>query len=248
MGVVYRAQDKQLDRKVALKFLGNLVDSSDEFRKRFIREAQTAAKINHPNIVAIYDISASEGKSYIAMEYVEGINLFKHIRDKTKLDVREALNIMVQTCGALDALHTAGIVHRDIKPDNILLTKGGLVKLMDFGLAKSDTNRITQANMVMGTPSFMSPEQAKGKEVDGRSDLYSLGLVLYEMLTGEVTFKEGDIMMRQIQEMPAKLSELVEGTPEKLSEVAYRCIAKNPDDRYQTAKEMADALRAIQSA
>ncbi len=248
MGVVYRAQDKQLDRKVALKFLGSLVDSSDEFRKRFIREAQTAAKINHPNIVAIYDISASEGKSYIAMEYIEGDNLFKHIRDKKKLDAREAINIMVQSCGALGALHDAGIVHRDIKPDNIVLAKGGLVKLMDFGLAKSDDNRLTKANMVMGTPSYMSPEQAKGKEVDGRSDLYSMGLVLYEMLTGDVVFKDGDIMMRQIQEMPKKLNELNPEISEALSEVAYKCIAKDPDARYANANEMINAFRSLQTS
>jgi tetratricopeptide (TPR) repeat protein len=245
MGVVYLAQDKQLDRQVALKFLGSLVDNSEEYRQRFIREARTAAKINHPNIVAIYDISASEGKAYIAMEYVQGRNLYGLIQKDKKLGVRESLNYMAQACSALDAIHASGIVHRDIKPDNLIIAKGGLVKLMDFGLAKQDDNRITKANMIMGTPSYMSPEQAQGKEVDGRADIYALGLVLYEMLTGKVVFLDGDVLTRQIKEMPPKLSELVDEIPSELDDFAHKCIAKNPDDRFQTCDEAVTAIRQI---
>lgn len=245
MGVVYLAQDKQLDRKVALKFLGSLVDNSEEYRQRFIREARTAAKINHPNIVAIYDISASEGKAYIAMEYVEGRNLYGVIQKSKKLGARESLNYMAQACSALGAIHESGIVHRDIKPDNIIIAKGGLVKIMDFGLAKQENNRITKANMIMGTPSYMSPEQAKGQEVDGRADIYAMGLVLYEMLTGKVVFLDGDVLTRQVKEMPPKLSELVEGLPSELDDFAYKCIAKNPDERFQTCNELVESLRKI---
>ncbi|MBN4046795.1 serine/threonine protein kinase [bacterium AH-315-P07] len=245
MGVVYRAKDKQLDRMVALKFLGALVDNSEEFRQRFIREAQTAARISHPNIVAIYDISASEGKAYIAMEYIEGASLFKHIEEKGKLDQAEAVRIMIQSCEALDAIHKSGIVHRDVKPDNIVIAKGGLVKLMDFGLAKADNNRLTAANMVMGTPAYMAPEQAMGKDVDGRADLYAMGLVLYEMLTGKVVFADGDVMTRQVQEMPPKLGELVEGISPALEHIAYKCVAKAPEARFKTAEDVVIALKAI---
>jgi tetratricopeptide (TPR) repeat protein len=245
MGVVYLAKDKQLDRKVALKFLGSLVDQSEEFRQRFIREARTAAKINHPNIVAIYDISASEGKSYIAMEFIEGPSLFQMIQKKKTLEPREALNFMVQACGALHAIHESGIVHRDIKPDNIVIAKGGLVKLMDFGLAKQENNRLTNPNMVMGTPSYMSPEQAMGKEVDGRADLYAMGLVLYEMLTGEVVFLSGDVIKRQVEEMPEKLSVLKPGLPVELDAIAHKLIAKDPADRYQDGNEVVAAIRAV---
>lgn len=245
MGVVYLAKDKQLDRQVALKFLGSLVDDSDEFRQRFIREARTAARINHPNIVAIYDISASEGKAYIAMEYIEGQNLYRHIQSKGKLKVPESLNYMVQVCNALAAIHEAGIVHRDIKPENIVLAKGGLVKLMDFGLAKADDARMTKANVIMGTPCYMSPEQAKGKDVDGRSDIYAMGLILYEMLTGEILFKDGDILNRQISEIPPKLSEVAENIPPELDRITEKCVAKDPDKRYQTGTELANDLRGV---
>ncbi|MFA6244833.1 MAG: protein kinase, partial [Candidatus Hydrogenedentales bacterium] len=182
MGVVYLARDKQLDRPVALKFLGSVIDSSEEYRQRFIREARTAAKINHPNIVAIYDISATAGKAYIAMEYIDGPSLHKFLSTRSGLKPREAVNLIVQACNALSAIHDAGIVHRDIKPDNILIAKGGLVKLTDFGLAKAEDSRMTRTGVVMGTPSYMAPEQVLGKEADVRSDVYALGLVLYECL------------------------------------------------------------------
>ncbi len=245
MGVVYLARDKQLDRKVALKFLGTLVDNNEEYRQRFVREAKTAAKINHPNIVAIYDISASQGKAYIAMEFVEGMSLHNYIEKKGKLPAREAINYMAQACAALYSLHSCGIVHRDIKPDNIIIGKGGLIKLMDFGLAKADDNRITKSNIIMGTPCYMSPEQVQGKEVDGRADIYAMGLVLYEMMSGKCVFRDGDILTRQMTEMPPKLSELVEGVPPALDEFAHKCIAKKPEDRFENCKKVVEAIRGL---
>ncbi len=243
MGVVYLAKDKQLDRQVALKFLGSLVDQSDDYKKRFVREARTAAKISHPNVVSIYDISASEGKAYIAMEYVEGVNLTRYLMQKKRLTPRECVSIAGQACSALNAIHEGGIVHRDVKPDNILIAKGGLVKLMDFGLAKSNDNRITQGNVVMGTPAYMSPEQAQGQECDARTDIYAMGLILHEMLTGNIVFGKGDVMRRQVMETPPKPSATGEGVPGDLDAVVMKCIAKDAAQRYQTTRELMDALR-----
>lgn len=248
MGVVYLARDKQLDRLVALKFLGALVDTSDEYRQRFVREARTAAKITHPNIVSIYDISASEGKAYIAMEYVEGPALRGYLDGKGKLAIREALNIATQACNALEAIHGAGIVHRDVKPDNILLAKGGLVKVMDFGLAKSEDARMTKSGIVMGTPCYMSPEQALGKDVDGRTDIYAMGLVLHEMLTGKVVFEDGNVLERQVKEVPPKPSDSVEGIPEALDALVMKCLAKNPEERFAATGELVAELRKIPTA
>ncbi len=247
MGVVFLARDTQLDRPVALKFLGSLVDDSPEFRERFVREARTAARINHPNIIAIYDISASVGKAYIAMEYVEGPSLYRYYTAKGKLAPREAANIIGQACSALAAIHDAGIVHRDIKPDNVLIAKGGLVKLTDFGLAKAEDNRMTRTGVVMGTPSYMAPEQVLGKEADARSDIYSLGLVFYECLSGQMVFRDQNVLERQLNEMPPPPSQTVEGVPEALDAIIMKCVAKKPDERYASAKELLADLRALAS-
>lgn len=247
MGVVYLAQDTQLERPVALKFLGSLVDNSEEFRQRFIREARTAAKISHPNIISIYDISASVGKAYIAMEFVEGPSLHKHLRERSRLGARETLSLMTQTCAALASIHEAGIVHRDIKPDNILIAKGGLVKLTDFGLAKAEDSRMTRTGVVMGTPSYMAPEQVLGKEADMRSDIYSLGLVIHECLTGETVFAKGDVLERQLQEVPLPPGTSVADVPEELDQLIMKCIEKDPNKRFQTARELHGALRAIKT-
>ncbi len=245
MGVVYLAKDSQLERPVALKFLGNLVDSSEEFRQRFVREARTAAKISHPNIIAIYDISASVGKAYIAMEYIDGPSLHKYLSTKGGLKPRETINVMVQACSALAAIHEAGITHRDIKPDNILVAKGGLIKLTDFGLAKADDSRMTRTGVVMGTPSYMAPEQVLGKDADARSDIYSMGLVIYECLTGETVFMGSDVLQRQLEELPDPPSAKVQGVPAELDAVVMKCVAKKPDERYQTVRELIGALRAV---
>lgn len=245
MGVVYLARDMTLDRPVALKFLGALVDGSNEYKARFQREAKAAAKVTHPNIVSIYDIGTQEGKAYIAMEYVEGINLYQYIQRNGKLDAREAVNIMGQACAALDAVHQVGIIHRDIKPENIFIAKGGLVKLMDFGLAKSTDMRLTAANTIMGTPSYMAPEQARGQDADARTDVYALGLVLHEMLTGETVFRGEDVLKRQVSEMPAPPGEKVEGVPELLDQIVMKCIQKKPEERFQSVQEFANYLRQV---
>jgi tetratricopeptide (TPR) repeat protein/predicted Ser/Thr protein kinase len=245
MGVVYKARDTQLDRPVALKFLGSLVDGSEEFRQRFQREARAAAQVSHQNILSIYDIGVEQGNTYIAMEYVEGPNLNQYLGQKGKLPVREAVNLIGQACSALEAIHQAGIVHRDIKPDNILIAKGGLVKLMDFGLAKGYGQRLTGSHVIMGTPCYMSPEQARGGDVGPKSDIYAIGLVLYELLTGKTVFSDGNVLERQILEMPPRPSEVVEGVPELLDNIIMKAIAKDPAERFDSAGQLLQYLRMV---
>lgn len=245
MGVVYKARDTQLDRPVALKFLGSLVDGSEEFRLRFQREARAAAQVSHPNILSIYDIGVEQGSTYIAMEYIEGPNLNQYLNQKGRLSVREAVNVIGQACAALEAIHQAGIVHRDIKPDNILIAKGGLVKLMDFGLAKGYGARLTGSHVIMGTPCYMSPEQARGGDVGPKSDIYAIGLVLYELLSGKTVFNEGNVLERQILEMPPPPSSVVEDIPQLLDQIVMKCIAKDPAERFNTAAELSQYLRNV---
>lgn len=245
MGVVYLGRDQQLDRLVAIKYLGAMTEGSQAFQERFLREAKAAARVNHPNVTAIYDIGMTHGETFIVMEYVDGISLHKFISDKGVLKPREAVNLTVQACSALNAIHKAGIVHRDIKPENFLISKGGMVKLTDFGLAKADDMRLTRANMVMGTPAYMPPEQAQGNDADARSDLYSIGLVLYEMLVGRPAYSGPNLLQRLQTEMPAPPSTYSPEVPALLDEIVMKCIAKSPDERFQTASELANALRGI---
>ena len=245
MGVVYLAQDQQLDRSVAIKYLGTMTEGSDAFQQRFQREAKAAARVNHPNVTAIYDIGATHGETFIVMEYVDGISLHKYICEKGVVNPREAVNLIVQACGALSAIHEAGIIHRDIKPENFLISKGGMVKLTDFGLAKADDMRLTRGNMVMGTPAYMPPEQAQGNNADARSDLYSLGLVLYEMLVGRPAYTGANLLQRLQSEMPAPPSTYASEVPALLDGIVMKCIAKTPDRRFQSANELANALRGV---
>ncbi|MBI1320801.1 MAG: protein kinase [Candidatus Hydrogenedens sp.] len=245
MGVVYKATDTQLDRPVALKFLGSLVDGNEEYKLRFVREARSAAKVQHPNIVSIYDIGSDEGKAYIAMEYVDGPNLHRYLQSRGRIEPREAISIMVQAASALEAVHEAGIIHRDIKPDNILIAKGGLVKLMDFGLARGDGARLTASRVVMGTPCYMSPEQCRGEEVDGRTDIYALGLVFHELLTGQTVFAEGDVLKRQCTEVPAPPSSRITTVPPEVDAIVMKAVEKKADDRYQSVTDFIAAMRAV---
>lgn len=248
MGVVYKAVDPLIDRTVAIKTI-NLDLSRDElenFEKRFQREVQSAGRLNHPNIVTIYDVGRTEGVAYMAMEYLEGKELREILDSGVVLPIEKVVHIASQVCDGLAFAHENGIVHRDIKPANVMVMKNGMVKITDFGIAQVSSASRTMAGMVMGSPKYMSPEQVVGQAVDGRSDIFSLGVVLYEMLTGKTPFI-GDnisaIMYQILNEEPIPPKAFNQNIPDSINYIILRTLAKHPDGRYQTAKELARDLR-----
>lgn len=248
MGVVYKAVDPLIERTVAIKTI-SLDLSKDElavFEERFYREAKSAGKLNHPNIVTIYDVGESDNIAYIAMEFLEGQSLREILDSGAVLPLGRIGEIAVQIAEGLAYAQENDVVHRDIKPANIVITKNGVAKITDFGIAHMPTGSRTMAGMVMGSPKYMSPEQVVGKPVDGRSDIFSLGAVLYEMLTG-VSPVDGDnisaIMYRILNEMPTSPHTLNSSIPEAFDWIIAKALAKHPDDRYQTAREFANDIR-----
>jgi tRNA A-37 threonylcarbamoyl transferase component Bud32 len=254
MGVVYMAHDPNVDRLVALKvmrpdlsWVGD--EYAEEFRERFRREAHAAGRLIHPNIVVVYDADQAEDKSFIVMEYLEGITLDKVVEKEGALIPRRAVKIVRQVCGALDYAHSEGIIHRDIKPANIMLLGNDYVKVTDFGLVKPKYSpRITEPGRQMGTPAFMSPEQVRGQEVDHRSDIFSVGAVAYYALTGKLPFP-GDqitsVMRRVVEEDPPPLRQCGHlRSPDLLQAILFKAMAKKQEDRFQTCIELADALDA----
>lgn len=248
MGVVYKAIDPLIERTVAIKTI-SLDLSKDElaiFEERFYREAKSAGKLNHPNIVTIYDVGESDNIAYIAMEFLEGQSLRELLDSGVVLPLARIGEIAVQVAEGLAYAQENDVVHRDIKPANIVITKSGVAKITDFGIAHMPSGSRTMAGMVMGSPKYMSPEQVIGKPVDGRSDIFSLGAVLYEMLTGASPV-DGDnisaIMYRILNEMPAPPHTLNSSIPEAFDWIIAKALAKHPDDRYQTAREFADDIR-----
>lgn len=248
MGVVFRARDERLQRRVAIKVLPPELAFQKEIKERFTREAQTAARLSHPHIVPIHDVGEGNGLVYFIMGLVEGESLGARIKRRGKLPAEEARRIMKETADALSAAHALSIIHRDIKPDNVLLEgTRGRVMVTDFGIAKALSSAtggtLTGAGIAIGTPQFMSPEQAAGeKQIDGRSDIYSLGVVSYQMLTGQLPFSAptvAGILMKQITEPAPIIHELDRSVPEDLSLAVARCLEKDPENRWGTA----DALR-----
>lgn len=248
MGVVYKAEDTKLKRTVALKFLPAELAESPEAGERFIREAQAAAALSHPHICTIHEISEEEDQPFIVMEYIEGQSLRQKIL-KGPLDQTEGLDIAIQVAEGLEEAHKKGIVHRDIKPGNIMLTEKGTAKVMDFGLAKVfGGSLITKEAKTMGTVAYMSPEQAQGQSVDHRTDIWSLGVVLYEIITGQVPFKgeyEQSIIHSILNHEPEPITKIRKGLPSGLDQVIYKALAKNPYDRYQRMGDFLDDLKAI---
>jgi len=247
MADVYLAEDQELGRRVALKLLNARHAADEQFVERFRREAQSAAGLNHPNIVSIFDRGRAEGTYYIAMEYLDGRTLKELLVRNGPTPVPIAIDYARQILGALSFAHRNGIVHRDIKPHNIVVGRDGRLKVTDFGIARSGASQMTEAGSIVGTAQYLSPEQARGAPVDQRSDLYSLGIVLYEMLTGKVPFT-GDtpveIAMKHLSEVPDPPSKLRPNVPHDLDAVIMRAIAKDPDQRYGSAEEMeADLAR-----
>ncbi len=250
MGVIYAAHDPVIDRKVAIKLIrADLLsgDNQADYVARFQREARTAGRCAHSNIVAIYDFAVHEGNPYLAMEYVEASNLGQVLARSGPLPQAQAVAIAGQVLDALACAHGLGIVHRDVKPANILLLANGTVKMTDFGIARFDNSNMTQAESVIGTPSYMSPEQCRGEPVDGRSDLFSTGVVLYEMLSGERPFPGRnfvEIAHRLLSEPPADLRGKIAGVSPALIQAIERALAKRPADRFASAADMATAIAA----
>ena len=247
MAIVYLAEDQELGRLVALKLLDDRHASDEQFVERFRREAQSAAGLNHPNIVSIFDRGHAAGTYYIAMEYLDGRTLKELLVRNGPTPIPIAIDYARQILGALSFAHRNGIVHRDIKPHNIIVGSDGRLKVTDFGIARSGTSQMTEAGSIVGTAQYLSPEQARGAPVDPRSDLYSLGIVLYEMLTGAVPFT-GDtpveIAMKHLSQVPEPPSTLRHDVPHDLDAVVMRALAKAPEQRYDSAEEMdADLAR-----
>jgi beta-lactam-binding protein with PASTA domain/predicted Ser/Thr protein kinase len=252
MANVYLAEDQELGRRVAIKILNDRHANDEQFVERFRREAKNAAALSHPNIVSIYDRGEAEGTYYIAMEYLDGRSLKELILSRGDAPIAVVVEYARQILSALRFAHRHGIVHRDIKPHNVLVDGEGRVKVTDFGIARAGTSQMTEAGSIVGTAQYLSPEQARGGDVDQRSDLYSLGVLMYEMLTGEVPFS-GDtpveIAMKHLSQMPLPPSTKRPDVPRDLDMVVMRSLAKDPDDRYQSADEMeADLDRVARGA
>ncbi len=248
MGVVYKAEDTKLRRSVALKFLPPELAESPEAGERFIREAQAAAALSHPHICTVHEINEEEDQSFIVMEYIEGQSLRQKIA-KGPLDQAEALNIAIQVAEGLKEAHKKAIVHRDIKPGNIMVTEEGKAKVMDFGLAKAlGSSLITKEAKTMGTVAYMSPEQAQGQSVDFRTDIWSLGVVLYEMIAGQVPFKgeyEQSVIHSILNHEPEPITKIRKDLTSGVEQVIYKALAKSPRDRYQSMDDFLGDLRAI---
>ena len=250
MGVVYKAKDPLIDRVVAIKTinLGLALDEKEEYEGRFYQEAKAAGRLNHPNIVTIYDVGKSGDVAYIAMEFLQGRELRDIMNDGGLLPVDQVLDIVAQVAQGLAYAHEHGIVHRDVKPSNIMVVRDGHAKITDFGIARMASSAVrTQTGMVLGSPKYMSPEQVMGKEIDQRSDIFSLGVMLYEMLTGQAPFNGENvnaIMYQTLNAVPAPPNTLNPAVPEMINFILAKALAKKVEDRYQNAKDFAVDLRA----
>ena len=252
MGVVYKAQDPGIGRDVAIKFLHATLCEQPEARSRFLREARAAGRLSHPGIVTVHDVGEIDGRPYMAMELLEGRPLANELGDGPPLSVRDAVEIGIQLARTLDYAHARGIVHRDIKPGNIMRAAGSsAIKVTDFGIAHIQNlvaDHHTRVGSILGTPAYMSPEQAQGRKLDGRSDLFAAGVVLYEMLAGRRPFAgEGVVALALsiIRDEPAAIGTLRPDAPASLCRIVERCLAKTPEDRFQSGAELAEALQDV---
>jgi tetratricopeptide (TPR) repeat protein len=243
MGIVYKVQDTVLDRLVAWKVLPQALTENEQAINNFMREAQAAAKLNHPNIVTVYDTGEQAGRYYIAMEYVEGTTLKEILRRRGAISPSGIFHVLMQISEALAYAHEKKVVHRDIKPANAMWTRDKKAKLMDFGLAKVVEEARNHTTVVAGTPYYMSPEQTLGKNVDHRTDIYSLGVAVFEMATGTVPFKEGNIPYHHVHTAPPHIQDLRPDLPSALSTIVERCLEKDPGNRYQSAREILTEVR-----
>src|SRR5207302_2080481 len=262
MGDVYLAEDMRLGRKVALKLLVEDLTENRERLGRFDQEAYAASALNHPNILTVYEMGDEGGRHFIAAEFIDGMTLRKRLAT-SPMDLSEVLSVAVQVAGALEEAHAAGIIHRDIKPENIMIRRNGHVKVLDFGLAKltertvaeeTDTEAITRAlvqtdaGVVLGTSQYMSPEQARGKPIEARTDIWSLGVVLYEMATGHPPFTgetKTDVIVAIAKSDPQPLTRFTRNVPAELEWIVMKALRKNVEERYQTVKEFESDLKKL---
>jgi serine/threonine-protein kinase len=249
MGDVYLVRDTVINRKAALKTIrgdtGLDARQVIEMRQRFYREAQTAGKLAHPNIVTVFDVGEDLGMSYIVMEFVEG-NTLTQLMKRQRLSPPQIKHVIFNAALGLDYAHQNGVFHRDVKPDNIMVSKTGLVKVMDFGIARVVESNLTKTGSIMGTPSYMSPEQVQGQKVDARSDTFSLGVILYELLTGKKPFTGetmSALMFSIMKGDPAQPSTIDAKVNAAWDEILRKALAKKPEERYATAREFAQAVR-----
>jgi tRNA A-37 threonylcarbamoyl transferase component Bud32 len=250
MGEVFRAHDPVLNRDVAIKRISGGMDADENLRKRFEREARSAAQLSHKNIITVYELGFEGDQLFMAMELLDGVDL-KQVLTQQKLSLDQKLDIVEQICQGLAFAHASEIVHRDLKPANVHILPGGRVKIMDFGLARLGGSEMTATGMVMGTPHYMSPEQVRGHKADTRSDIFALGCVFYELLTGRKPFDAESmhaVLYKVVQEEPVSLHEAAPGVPESITQVVEKALAKNPAERFANAAEMLAGLRRARQA
>ncbi|OFW03947.1 MAG: hypothetical protein A3H96_16010 [Acidobacteria bacterium RIFCSPLOWO2_02_FULL_67_36] len=251
MGVLYRGRDTVLDREVAIKVMSGDFAEDETAHSRFFREAKAAARLQHRNVVTVFEFAEHDETPYIVMEFLRGRSLATRLKDGTPLKLPETLDIVIQLCAGLEFAHREGVIHRDVKPGNIWLCEDGTAKLLDFGIAKSAASTVTKAGDVMGSPSYMSPEQIGGRELDGRSDVFSAGVVLYELLSGRKPFEADSptaVMMKIVQETARPLQELAPDVPPALAAATSHALEKDPDARYARAADFAADLQLVRLA
>src|SRR2546423_11910775 len=250
MGVVYRARDSVLDRSVAIKVMNDSIARQDDLRRRFLHEAQAAASLQHPNVVTIYDLGDLDGHLFIAMEFVEGIDLEKLMESGQPLSLQAKLDILIDVLTGLSFAHKRGIVHRDIKPANIRVTDDGRAKIMDFGVAHLASSSMTTTGSLLGTPTYMAPEQITEGRTTEQTDIFALGGVMYQLLTNLKPFDGPtlqNLFFRIITEDPKRVSELMPNLPRALDTIVGKAMAKDPKDRYANALDMANDLSAVRA-
>ncbi|MEO5818513.1 MAG: serine/threonine-protein kinase [Gemmatimonadaceae bacterium] len=251
MGVVYRALDPMLNRSVAVKVMNDALALDEQFRTRFLREARAAGSLQHPNVITVYDCGETDGHLYIAMEFVAGTDLEQLIESKVPISLADKIEIIIGVLNGLAYAHKRGIVHRDMKPANIRVNEEGRALIMDFGIAHTASSNVTKTGLILGTPNYMAPEQVTGGEITAQTDIFAVGVVLYELLTNIRPFEGGtlhSVLFRIVSENPEPPDKIVSGVRPDLAEIVMKALAKEPEDRYATALDMANALSTVSAS